>query len=96
MTQVEAVTEFAKALGKQPNLVRVPRDTIARNGGNPMGEPMYFGEYYDIPPITEAVGRVKRVLNVSPTPFQTGLKETYKWYAKHGEERKLDFHLKTS
>src|SRR5579883_2351384 len=91
LTQVEAVTEFAKAVGKTPNIVRVPREIISRNGGNAMNEPLYFGEYYDLQPITEAVGRVKRVLNVALTPFQTGLKDTYKWYAKHGEERKLDF-----
>src|SRR5271165_801368 len=65
LTQVEAVTEFAKALGKQPVIARVPREIIQRNGGNPMGQPMYFGEYYDLAPITEAVGRVKRVLNVA-------------------------------
>jgi hypothetical protein len=28
---------------------------------------------------------------VALTPFQTGLKETYKWYSRHGEERKVDF-----
>src|SRR5271165_3566357 len=65
LTQVEVVTEFAKALGKQPVIARVPREIIQRNGGNPMGQPMYFGEYYDLAPITEAVGRVKRVLNVA-------------------------------
>ena len=92
LTQIEVVTEFSKALGKQPNIVRVPRDIIVRNGGNPMGEPMYFGEYYDIPPITMAIGRVKRVLNVALTPFSVGLKETWKWYQKHHTEaRKLDF-----
>ena len=36
------------------------------------------------------VGRVKRVLNVSLTPFATGLRETYKWYAKHTGDRKPD------
>jgi 2'-hydroxyisoflavone reductase len=91
LTQVEAVTEFAKTLGKQPAIVRVPRDIIARNGGNAFEDPLYFAEYYDLPPITEAVGRVKRVLNVTLTPFAQGLKETYKWYSKHGETRKLDF-----
>ena len=40
LTQVEAVTEFAKAVGKTPSIVRVPRDLIARNGGNAYGEPM--------------------------------------------------------
>jgi 2'-hydroxyisoflavone reductase len=94
LTQVEAVTEFAKAMGKQPVIVRVPREIIARNGGNPAGPPMYFGQAYDKPPITEAVGRVKRVLNVSLTPFAAGLKETYRWYTRHSPERKkLDFAL---
>jgi len=92
LTQVEVVTEFARALGKQPAIVRVPREIIQRNGGNAMAEPMYFGEYLDLPPITEAVGRVKRVLNVSLTPFAAGLKETHRWYARHhGEEKKIDF-----
>ena len=91
LTQVEVVTEFAKAMGKQPALVRVPRELIARNGGNAFGDPLYFGQYLDLPPITEAIGRVKRVLNVTLTPFATGLKETLKWYTKHGPERKHSF-----
>src|SRR5947209_2374612 len=39
LTQVEVVNEFAKTAGKQPVIVRVPRDIIARNGGNVFGEP---------------------------------------------------------
>jgi hypothetical protein len=54
---------------------------IARNGGNAFTEPLYFGQYYDVPPITEAVGRVKRVLNVADA-VRGGLKETLKWYTK--------------
>jgi 2'-hydroxyisoflavone reductase len=91
LTQVEAVNEFAKAMGKQAAIIRVPREIIARNGGNAFTEPLYFGEYYDLPPITEAVGRVRRVLNVTMTPFSAGLKETYKWYLRHGEQRTPDF-----
>jgi 2'-hydroxyisoflavone reductase len=91
LTQVEVVNEFAKAVGKPVTVVRVPRDIIARNGGNAFHQPLYFGQYYDLPPITEAVGRVKRVLNVAMTPFAVGLKETHKWYAKHREHRGLDF-----
>ena len=92
LTQLEAVREFARVLGKEPVIARVPRDVIARNGGNPMGEPLYFGTYYDLPPITEVIGRVKRVLNVSMTPFALGLKETYKWYSRHQHEGStLDF-----
>src|SRR6202167_503008 len=91
LTQVEVVHEFAKAIGKQPEVIRVPREIIVRNGGNAAGPQMYFGEMYDRPPITEAGGRVKRVLNVSLTPFATGLKETWRWYSRHAPERKRDF-----
>ena len=92
LTQVEVVTEFAKVLGKQPIIARVPREIIQRSGGNAMGDPMYFGEYLDMPPITEAIGRVKRVLNVALTPFATGLKETHRWYLRHHDEaKKVDF-----
>lgn len=91
LTQVEVVTELAKAMGKQAQVIRVPREIIARNGGSAPGAPMYFGQHLDLPPITEAVGRVKRVLHVSLTPFATGLKETYKWYAKHWPNKRLDF-----
>jgi nucleoside-diphosphate-sugar epimerase len=88
LTQIEVVTEFAKAIGKQATIARVPRELIVRNGGNPMGDPMYFGQYYDLPPITEAVGRVKRVLNLALTPFATGLKETHKWYQRQAAPAK--------
>ena len=91
LTQVEAVTELAKAAGKPANIVRVPREIIARNGGNATTPPLYFGQNLDLPPITEVVGRVKRVLNISITPFAAGLKETFKWYGKHLPAKKPDF-----
>ena len=91
LTQVEVVTELARAMGKQPVLVRVPRELIARSGGNVSAEPLYFAQYYDLAPITEVVGRVKRVLNVALTPFAVGLKETLRWSTKHAPERTLDF-----
>jgi len=91
LTQIEVVTEFARAMGKQPTIVRVPREIIVRNGGSATHPPLYFGQAYERPPITEAVGRVKRVLHVSLTPFATGLKETWRWYSRHAPTRKLDF-----
>jgi nucleoside-diphosphate-sugar epimerase len=92
LTQVEVVRELGKAVGKQPVMVRVPRALIARNGGNAMAEPMYFGQYYDVPPITEAISRVKRVLNLTLTPFATGLKQTHRWYRRHQPKvRRLNF-----
>jgi 2'-hydroxyisoflavone reductase len=82
MTQVEAVREMARIAGKKPELVRVPRERIAASGGNAMGDPMYFGEYLDVPPITENVSKLQRVLAVRLTAFETGLRETYRWYLR--------------
>src|ERR1017187_2590614 len=65
LTQVEFVEKLAKAANVEPTLVRMPRDIIAQAGGNPMAEPFYFGEYYDVPPITEYIGKVKRLLNMT-------------------------------
>lgn len=90
LTQVEVVNEFARIAGKQPVLVRVPRELISRHGGNAFGEPLYFAQYYDMPPITQTIGRVRRVLNLTPTPFAEGLKETHKWYLKHHTPRPIN------
>lgn len=91
VTQAEAVHAFAAAMGKSAAMVNVPRETIERNGGNVFREPLYFGEYYDLPPITERVEAIKRDLGVIPTPFATGLRETYEWYSRSGRHRDLDF-----
>ena len=91
VTQIEAVSAFAAAMGKQASVAHVPRDVIERNGGNVFAEPLYFAEYYDVPPITERAERVQRDLGVRLTTFSTALRETYEWYAAHGARRKLDF-----
>jgi len=59
------------------------RERIIESGGNAMREPAYFGIYLDLPPITEAVGKVKRVLKVPLTALDEGLAETYRWYLKN-------------
>ena len=89
VTQLELVNALARAAKKKPQIARVPRERIIEAGGNPMGEPSYFGIYFDLPPITEAIGKVKRVLKVPITPFDDGLAETYKWYLKHHTAPKL-------
>lgn len=82
VSQMELVTLLAQTAGVEPTLVRVPRDLIYQAGGDPMGNPAYFGVYYDVPAITENVTKVTRVLKVKPTPFETGLKETYRRYLR--------------
>jgi 2'-hydroxyisoflavone reductase len=91
VTQIEAVNAFAGACGKPVEIVRVPRPIIERNGGNIFVEPLYFGQYLDLPPITERIARVQRDLGVTLTPFATGLAETFEWYSTHSSRRNLDF-----
>ena len=91
LTQVEFVEKLAKVASVEPTLVRMPRDIIAQAGGNPMAEPFYFGEYLDVPPITEYMGKVRRLLKTTSTPFEDGLKETYRWYLRHHKPRTAGF-----
>ena len=90
LTQSEVVRAFAKTAGKTPLLRPIPRERILEAGGNPMGEPAYFGVYFDVPPITQIVTKVKRMLKVQPTPFDKGLKETYRWYLRQ-KRQKIDY-----
>ena len=91
LTQVEVVERLAKAAGADPALVRIPRDAIIQAGGNAMYPPYYFGEYFDLPPITENMGKVARILKVKTTPFDIGLKETYRWYLRNHKPRTAGF-----
>jgi nucleoside-diphosphate-sugar epimerase len=91
VTQIELVKQLARAAGKEPTIVQVPREIIEQHGGGVFRDPLYFAEYYDLHSITEVVDRVKRVLYVEPTPFATGLKETYKWYVDQARRRNPDF-----
>ncbi len=90
VTQLDLVKILGTAAGKAPVIARVPRDRIIEAGGNPMGDPAYFGVYFDVPPITEAIGKLRRLLKLTPTPFEAGLKETYKWYVRNHKGPVLD------
>jgi 2'-hydroxyisoflavone reductase len=91
LTQVEVVEKLARAANTEATMVRIPRDAIAQGGGNVMDEPYYFGEYFDLPPITENIGKVTRMLKMKLTPFEIGLKETYRWYARNHKARTAGF-----
>ncbi|HVN06859.1 MAG TPA: SDR family oxidoreductase [Bryobacteraceae bacterium] len=87
LTQTEVVQALAAAAGKSAQMVRVPREAILHAGGNPMGDPAYFGVYFDLPPITEKIGKAARILGVRPTPFEEALKETWRWYLRNRNGR---------
>jgi 2'-hydroxyisoflavone reductase len=87
ITQLEVVQALAEAAGKTPQFVRIPRARILQAGGHPMGpHNLYFGVYYDLPAITQVINKAQRVLKLKPTPFNEGLKESYKWYLRHHEK----------
>jgi 2'-hydroxyisoflavone reductase len=90
VSQVEFVRELGRAAGKKALTVRVPRDEIISAGGHPANPPLYFGTYLDLPPITEKIGRVQRVLGVRACAFATGLAQTYRWYLRQ-PKRPVDF-----
>lgn len=96
ISQCEAVEALAKAANKPVNFVRIPREYILRMGGHPMGPRLYFGVYFDMPPITQITAKIQRVLKFKPTDFTTGLKETYRWYLQHNEFPKPDFTFEDS
>jgi len=90
VTQVEMIRALAKAAGKKVTLAHAPRQRIVEAGGNPMGDPTYFGIYLDLPPITMNASKVIRVLGIRLTAFETGLRETYRWYLRQ-KRPKLNF-----
>ena len=69
LSQMEAVEAFAKACKKPVKFVRIPREYILRAGGHPMGPKLYFGVYFDMPPITQVTAKAQRVLKFKPTDF---------------------------
>lgn len=91
VTQVEFVERLAKIANAEATLMRVPRDVISTAGGNAMDEPYYFGEYLDVSPITENMGKAVRVLKLKMTPPEVGLKETYRWYVRNHKPRTAGF-----
>jgi nucleoside-diphosphate-sugar epimerase len=91
ITQAEAVQALADAAGKKPPIVRLPRERIHQMGGHANGTNLYFGLYFDLPPITQIVTKAQRVLGFKPADFLTGLKETYRWYLRHHPRRQIDY-----
>lgn len=92
VTQVEAVRAFARAAGREPKLVFLPRARIHAAGGKIFEPPFYFGEYFDLPGITMSIEKARRELGFEPAPFEQGLAQTYQWYLQQ-PRREPDFTL---
>jgi 2'-hydroxyisoflavone reductase len=96
LTQAEVLDALCKAAGRQARVVRIPRERIARAGGHPYGPNLYFGMWFDLPPITMVVSKAQRVLGFKATTFEAGLNETYKWYLRHHERKSVDYTFENS
>jgi len=91
LTQEEAVRAMAKAAGREAELVNVDRRTIEVRGGGVFETPYYFGQYFDMPPITQKTGRARRELRFNPRTFAEGLADTFDWYQQQTDREAPDF-----
>jgi len=92
ITQHELVFDLARVAGvKSPNILSLPREYIQRQGGQVIGDKLYFGSYYDVPAITQIITKAQRMLTFKPTDFEEGLKTTYKAYLKDRTYPKPDY-----
>jgi nucleoside-diphosphate-sugar epimerase len=79
-TQRTFVEALAAAAGVEPRFVPVPRAAIGSAGGRLFGEPLYFGEFLDLFPISQTVEKARRLLGFTPTPLETALAAGHAWY----------------
>jgi nucleoside-diphosphate-sugar epimerase len=91
LTQTDVVEAMAAVCKKKAELVRIPREVIQRAGGSSMGPKLYFGQYFDMPPITQVTVKARRILKLKMTDYSEGLAETYKWYLRHREFPEPDY-----
>jgi len=97
LTQTEVVMALARAAHKQARLVYVERERIEAAGGSVMGpQRLYFGVYFDVPPITERVEKARRLLGFTPTDWEAALRKTYEWYRAHHVRQRQDYSFEDS
>ncbi len=93
ITQHELLLDLASAAGsREPELVSIPRELILRAGGQAFGnEKLYFGDYFDVPAITQIITKAQRMLTFKPTEFAEGLRVTFRAYLHKRGFPKPDF-----
>ena len=89
-TQRSFVEALARAAGVEPTLVSIPRSTIHSEGGQVMGENLYFGEVLDMQPLTSVVDKAAEILGFEPTLFDEALRVSFAWYREQ-PRRPVDY-----
>lgn len=85
--QDEFVRMLGEAAGIEPDLRYIPRETALRLGGQLFQPPYYFGQYFDMPPITLDITRAQQELGFQPVSMAEGLRQAWRWYSSTDRER---------
>ncbi len=88
LRQDELVALLGAAAGVEPNLHRVPRETLLALGGQVFEPPFYFGQYFDMPPITMNITRARTELGFNPPTMIEGLRAAWDWYRQRSPEQR--------
>lgn len=80
LTQRTFVEALARVAGMTPKFASVPREAIREAGGHAFVGNLYFGEYLDLPPHTSVIEKAPRLLQVTPTPLDAALAQSFAWY----------------
>jgi len=91
VTQIELVEALADAAGKTADMVFVDRERLLALGGQVLGPPYYFAQYFDMPPITQNTGRAQEDLGFSARSLGEGLEQTFRWYRTQTARPSPDF-----
>jgi nucleoside-diphosphate-sugar epimerase len=87
ISQREFVETLARVAGRAARVVLVPREKIAAEGGVMMGDPLYFGEFLDPPPITVQGETLKPDLGITLGSLEDGFRSTFDWYRRQSRPR---------
>jgi nucleoside-diphosphate-sugar epimerase len=82
--QDEFVRMLGEAAGIEADLRYIPRETALQLGGQVFQPPYYFGQYFDMPPITLDVTRAQQELGFQAAALSEGLHMTWQWYNRSG------------
>ena len=86
--QDELVRGLATAARIEPDLRYVRRETLRRLGGKVFEPPYYFGQYFDMPPITMRTSRARTELEFRPTPMSDALRDAWNWHTRQRAARR--------
>ena len=82
--QDDFVRMLGEAAGVEADLRYIPRETALQLGGQIFQPPYYFGQYFDMPPITLDVTRAQQELGFQSASLADGLRQTWHWYRHSG------------